>query len=418
MISFLQGLATIDKMSAKMSLNKTDALFHYHNQELFFAGSLLSDLPILKDYSQPLLIYQSALVQKRLDWIQSWKLPHRLHFAIKSNYSLPILKLILKNSCGVDVVSLGEIHQALKAGFKPQDVLFSGVGKTEAELRWAISHQIYQINVESVSELKKIVRLTDALNLNVDIGLRVNPEVDSKTHPYIATALVDSKFGLSMSDLPEVKSILLSAKNVSLKAISYHLGSQIHDVEVMREALQKVKPLYLDWQKKFSSLDRLDLGGGLGIDYHRHSEEQDFQRWEKLKNIYDQELQNFPAFYLLEIGRYLVARSAVLIAEVQYIKKTKNKKFVILDVGMNNLIRPMLYQAYHHIYPLFDRGNLEKYSVVGPICESSDVFHHEIILSELREGDLVAICDAGAYAGSMASNYNLQPIAKDYFLDE
>lgn len=405
-----------------MSSNKTEQLFSYKLssesiKELNFAGIDINALEVIKNYQGPVFIYKMALIQKRLNWIKEWTTPHRLHFAMKSNYSETVLKFMLKNGAGVDVVSFGEIQLALKVGFKPQDIVFSGVGKTEKEISWAIENKVYQINVESVQELRRIKKISQKLNLKASVGLRINPEVDAKTHPNIATALIDSKFGLSMEDLESVRRILADCPQIELKSFSFHLGSQIQDVEVIREALQKLKPMYVDWKKQFLSLDRFDLGGGLGIDYRQHDDNVDYAQWKKLKQVYEEELVGLSAFYLLELGRFIVARSAILISQVQYIKQTKNKKMIIIDVGMNNLIRPMLYEAYHKMYPLINRGGEEHYSLVGPLCESSDVFHDDIVLSTLEEGDYLAILDAGAYAKSMSSNYNLQPIAEDYFFD-
>jgi diaminopimelate decarboxylase len=186
--------------------------------------------------------------------------------------------------------------------------------------------------------------------------------------------------------------------------------------EPFENALNKVKPLFLGWQKEFPSLDRLDLGGGLGIDYENHDMSKDELQWKNLKKVYESQLEDVKADFLLEMGRFMAARSAILISEVQYIKKTENKELIILDVGMNNLMRPSLYEAYHHVWPLQKSQFEKKYMVVGPICESTDFFHQEFTMSEVKQGDLIAISDVGAYGRSMASNYNLQPIAEEYFI--
>ncbi len=396
---------------------KSRELFHYQHDSLIFNGHALSDHIAIKKYDQPLLLHSTELVQERINWVKEWKGLGQLHFAVKSNYDETILKLIQKNGCGVDVVSLGEIQLALRCGFKPQDILFSGVGKTEKEIRFAIENQIYQLNVESISELKRIIHISNQMEKKLHIGLRLNPEVDAKTHPNIATALEDSKFGLNTRDLSEVETLLEDSKYVILKSISFHIGSQVMDTSIFREAVSKMKPIYKDIKSRFSSVDRFDLGGGLGLNYRDHNTANDYERWTQLRQIYEETLSDMPDYFLVEIGRFMVARSAVMVAQVQYIKKTKNKTILILDVGMNNLLRPMLYQAYHQIYPLKLRAGKHSYMVVGPLCESSDVFHADIELNVLHEGDFVAIADAGAYTKSMASNYNLQPIVKDIYLD-
>jgi diaminopimelate decarboxylase len=395
---------------------KSTELFYYQQDSLCFNGHALSDHVSIKNYQQPVLMHDLQLVQERINWVKEWKGLGQLHFALKSNYDEIILKLIQKNGCGVDVVSLGEIQLALRCGFKPQDILFSGVAKTEKEIRWAIENEIYQINVESLSELKRIQRISNELEKSVNIGLRINPEVDAQTHPNIATALLDSKFGLNAQDLPEVEGLIKDSKYIILKSMSFHIGSQVLDTSIYREAILKMKPLYLDMKSRHATLDRFDLGGGLGLNYRDHNMTHDYERWVSLREIYEEDLSDIKDHFMLEIGRFIVARSAVLVAQVQYIKKTSNKKILIIDMGMNNLIRPMLYQAYHHIYPLKQRAGKQSYMVVGPLCESSDVFHDHIELNTLHEGDFVAISDAGAYTKSMSSNYNLQPIAIDIYL--
>ena len=395
---------------------KSGALFSYEQDSLCFNARALTTLDPVKDYQQPVLIHDPSLVQQRINWVKEWKGLGQLHFAVKSNYDEKILKLFKQNNCGVDVVSLGEIQLAIRCGFTPKDILFSGVAKTEKEIRWAIENEIYQINVECTSELQRIQMISNELKKTVHVGLRLNPEVDAKTHPNIATALQDSKFGLNTQDMIEVESVLKNSPFIALKSISFHIGSQVMDTSIYREAIAKMKPIYLDIKSRIPTLDRFDLGGGLGLDYRDHNLNHDYDRWTQLRKIYEEDLADMTDFLLVEIGRFMVARSAVLIGQVQYLKKTKNKTIVILDVGMNNLLRPMLYQAFHQIYPLVRREGKKNYMVVGPLCESSDFFHNDIELNTIREGDFVAISDAGAYTKSMASNYNLQPIATDFYL--
>jgi len=399
------------------------SLFTYQNNKLLFNGQPVESFLQLQT---PFIIYSLEIIQQRLEWIKSWKnknpkCNNRLHFAMKANYNPQVLATICKSGAGIDVVSLGEIEHALKCGFLTEDIIFSGVGKTKREIEKAIDYEIYQINVESVPELKRIAhiaqqsvtKLSEQKIKKVSIGLRMNPIVDAQTHHNIATALKDSKFGLSLSDMEECFSIIEKSNTLELKGISYHLGSQIMNPEFFREALIKVKPLFKKWQAQFPSLDRWDLGGGLGIDYKNHDMALDEKRWLDLKNIYETELEDINAHFILEMGRFIVARSGILIGQVQYIKKTENKEIVILDMGMNNLMRPSLYQAYHHILPLVQREQKKKYMFVGPICESSDVFHEEHASTELKQDDYAAICDVGAYGSSMASDYNKQPIATE-----
>lgn len=399
-----------------MSLDKSKALFQYHQKSLHFNGHDLSQTAAIKNYCSPVLIHDLKIVQERLNWLKEWKGLSRLYFAMKSNYDEKILTLIRENKAGVDVVSLGEIKWALKQGFTPQDILFSGVGKTKEEITWAIENEIYQLNVESLPELIRVGQISQQLKKYVQVGLRINPEIDAKTHPYIATALIDSKFGLNTVDFSQIKTVLDASPFIKLAALSFHIGSQIMDAEIFREAIQKMKPIFRDFKQRYPSMNCFDLGGGIGLDYKKHDMNQDYKTWSEFRQTCTEALKDIEAEVVIEFGRFIVARSSVLVGQVQYIKKTVNKSIAILDVGMNNLIRPMLYQSYHHIYPLVSRAQKQNYLVVGPLCESSDQFHEDVTLTELQEGDFVAIADAGAYAKSMASNYNLQPIAVDTYL--
>ncbi|MBC7464353.1 MAG: diaminopimelate decarboxylase [Bdellovibrio sp.] len=390
-------------------------LFIYDGSDLTFSSLKLKDQ--VESYQNPVWIYKKEVITERIDWIQSWKGLGRLHYAIKANFHPEILKIMKDKNCGIDAVSLGEMKQAIKYGFVPQDIIFSGVAKSEAELTWAVENEIYQINVENQSELKKLIKITEKLNKKVNLGLRVNPEVDAGTHPGIATALKDSKFGLGFSDAIEALGMIQGQKNLILKSISFHIGSQIMNVNVFEKAIQTVKPFYAEARKNHPQLDRLDLGGGLGIDYHDADSDVDHSRWKQLEAIYTKELKDFGAFLLLEVGRFLVARSCVLISRVEVIKKTPSKNFLMLDAGMSLLMRPSLYEAFHQVLPLEKKsGAVESYTVVGPICESSDVLVSDFQFPMIEEGDLVAICDVGAYGASMSSNYNLREPALEIFI--
>lgn len=393
-------------------------LFTYSNSELNFDGESQSLKSLTKNYEQPFWLYKKSIIQERIDWIQNWKNLGRLHYAMKANFNPQILKLFQENNCGIDAVSLGEMKQAIACGFKPADIILSGVAKTKKELAWAIENQIYQINIESESELSKIIEISKALNKKVNLGLRVNPEVDAGTHPGIATALKDSKFGLSFQTAKDLVQRISEVENLNLKAISFHIGSQVMNVEVFRKAIQTVKPFYLEAKKLCSELDRLDLGGGIGIDYQDADSAADQSRWLLLQEIYDQELQDFPAFFILEIGRFLTARSGVLIAKIEVIKTAANRKYIILDAGMSLLLRPALYKAQHQILPLqLKSGPTALYTFVGPICESSDVLTADKEFPFVEEGDIVCICDTGAYGSSMSSHYNLREPAAEIFIE-
>lgn len=389
-------------------------LFSYQNNDLYFAGARLTDLPVVSDYQEPVLVYQKSVISERIGWVKSWPKLKQLHFSMKSNYHPEILKLFKMAGCGLDVVSLGEIKHGLECGFTPQDFIFSGVGKTKAEIEFAIDQQIYQINVESAAELRRTSEITNRKNKKISVGLRVNPLIETPTHPYISTALKDSKFGIDLNDVPECLEVIKKNPLLEFKCLSFHIGSQILDPLVFKESVDKMKIYFLDLKKQFPSLDRFDVGGGLGIDYKSHDLSLDLERWQNLKSAYDESLKNFDADILSELGRFIVARSAVFICQVQYIK---NKNMLVLDLGMNNNLRPSLYQAHHHFYNLKKHSeSVIHYSLVGPICESSDVFHKNFQLFETQEMDLLVMADCGAYVRSMASNYNLKNIAAEVFI--
>jgi diaminopimelate decarboxylase len=393
-------------------------LFYYKGTDLYFGAQAFALSKYTEKYKCPVIVYDTQLIKERIDWIQKWKGLGRLHYAMKANFNLELLKVFKDKDCGLDVVSLGEMKHAMKAGFKPEDFIFSGVAKSSQELKWAIDNEIYQINIESLSELNKIILISSQLKKKVSVALRVNPEVDAETHPSISTALKSSKFGLDFEKAREAIQIISAQKNVQLKALSFHLGSQIMNVKVFEKALKVMKPFYKEAQKLCPELDRLDLGGGLGIDYKSADLDLDQERWQSLQDLFSKELKNFKSFILLEVGRFLVARSGVLLSRIEVIKKTSHqKKFLILDVGMSHLIRPALYQAYHEILPLKLKSGLQStYEVVGPICESTDVLSSRKKFSFVEEDDFVAICDVGAYGSAMASNYNLRDAAIEIFI--
>jgi len=397
--------------SNEMSRN----LFSYRHDQLEFAGINLSSLPEVQDYSEPFLIYKKSLITERIKWVKSWRKLHQLHFAVKANFHPLILKLFVEQGCGLDVVSGGELRAGLEVGFKPMDFIFSGVGKTQHELEFAIDLNIYQINVESPSELRRIAAISRVKNKSVAIGLRVNPLIETPTHPYISTALKDSKFGIDLTDVPECLDIIKNNPLLQFKCLSFHIGSQILEPQIFRETVDKMKVYFFDLKHDFASLDRMDLGGGLGIDYKDHNVAHDLSRWMHLTAEYDQALSNFNANIVCELGRFMVARSGVFISQVQYIK---NQNMIVLDLGMNNNMRPSLYQAHHHFYNLIKKNDKRKiYSLVGPICESSDVFHKSFELFETHENDLLVMADCGAYVRSMASEYNLKNMAHEIFID-
>lgn len=338
------------------------------------------------------------------------------HYALKANANKKVLQTILRAGFGVDVVSGGELRRALSVGFKPKQIIFSGVGKTEAEIKLAIQKSIKQINVESVEELVRISKIARQLRKRVEIGVRVNPNISAKTHPYITTGFHKNKFGVDLNSMKDIEQVF-SENFDSLKFVSVtmHIGSQIHDLKVFSDAIRKGLALIDKLKKRGWLISPFDIGGGLGINYQKESsdDKKNIRRYgalvsKLLKNM------NSNVEILFEPGRILVARFGILVAQVQYIKKNRTRTFAILNTGSHHLIRPALYGAYHRILPLTKRPRSFTYQVVGPLCESSDFLAHDRRITELRQGDLVAVADAGAYGFSMASTYNLHALPKEF----
>jgi len=309
-------------------------------------------------------------------------------------------------------VSIGEVRRALEVGFRPDQILFSGVGKTRRELDEATGLGIFQINVESEHELEKIL----SLNRPARIGFRWTPGLDVKTHPFIKTSHDDTKFGLSESDVRRLVQRIHHHPKVHLKGISLHLGSQIMEMNDFRMAFLALKELLLSLP---CQVENVDLGGGLGIDYRHQNLEDDEKRLEAYQKVVHEIWDKTPWTLLFEPGRFLVARAGGILTQVQAVKNTRTKKIVVVDAGMTHLIRPVLYDAFHGVFPLIQRsGPFETVDIVGPICESSDFLALDRSLPVIENGDFLWIADVGAYGSSMASGYNLRPEAEQTFIED
>lgn len=335
-----------------------------------------------------------------------------VHYALKANSNLELLRFFKGKGLGVDVVSGGEMKKAIHAGFHPQQIVFSGVGKTEQELTVAMEQSIEQINVESPSELRRIARLAQK---EVRVALRINPQVNPVTHPYISTGFKENKFGIDPDQIGDCLEIVKSHSNLRLVGLTLHIGSQLLDFSAFSEALEKAKNIYADLLAQNFPMQRLDVGGGVGIHYDRDSDDQDIMS--SYCQVLKKQLRGFRGHVQFEPGRFLVARAGVLLAQIQYIKITPHKNFVILNSGMNHLLRPALYEAYHRIFPLQKRQGPELLvDIVGPVCESADFFAKSRIMTPLKELDHLCVADVGAYGFSMASQYNSFDMPKEVFL--
>lgn len=383
----------------------------YINNELCLGPMKKPLSPLVANYMRPIYVYDLDFIAQRFEAMTRALKGVRLFYAMKANSNPGVLSKLKSLGAGADVVSLGEIKRALECGFQPQDIVYSGVGKTKFEISEALKLGIYQINVESLPELERIGTLAREMGKNAQVALRLNPDVDIKTHPYIATGLKDNKFGMELSLIPALTSCLKSySDSISLVGVSLHLGSQMLEFSGYEEALQKLKKVYLDLQKDFPELKKFDFGGGLGIFYDRVDLELEESLLRQYAKITLETLGDLNCELQSEPGRWLVAHCGVLITQVQYIKETSAKTFVIVDAGMNHLIRPSLYEASHRIEPLRKGTSAMVVDVVGPICESSDFFAKDRSLTTVKEGDFLAVMDSGAYGYSMASVYNLQEL--------
>ncbi|RDC62442.1 diaminopimelate decarboxylase [Adhaeribacter pallidiroseus] len=358
----------------------------------------------------PFYYYDLDLLKQTLETAstEAAKYGYHIHYALKANSNEPILKLIQQYGLGADCVSGNEIKQALANGFEASQVVFAGVGKSDAEIKIALNADIFCFNCESVQELEVLNELAQQHNQTARIALRINPNVNANTHKYITTGLEENKFGINTWELPEVLNLLKQLPNLELIGIHFHIGSQITDLQVFEQLCVRVNEIQQGFRDQGYHLKHLNVGGGLGVDYYE-PESNAIPDFAAYFAIFNRLLQVQPGQVVhYELGRALVAQCGTLVSRVLYIKKGQKKNFAILDAGMTELIRPMLYQAYHKIENLSSHLPEQTYDVVGPICESSDCFAQNVPLPETHRHDVMAIRTAGAYAEVMASNYNLR----------
>ncbi|MDU1892337.1 MAG: diaminopimelate decarboxylase [Dysgonomonas sp.] len=374
----------------------------------------------LKGIETPFYYYDMDLLKKTLKTVreETKKYGFHQHYAVKANANRRILEVIASEGFGADCVSGNEVKAAVNAGFPASKIVFAGVGKTDKEINLALDLNIFCFNVESLPELEVINELAAKKGKLAQVALRINPNVDAHTHEYITTGLNENKFGFSMAHLENVVEKLKELKSISLIGIHFHIGSQIEDINTFEPLCERVNELQVFFEEKNIKLDHINLGGGLGIDYddpngHPMSDfSKYFDVFHKNLKLREGQVVHF------ELGRSIVAQCGSLITRTTYVKHGESKIFVIVDAGMTDLIRPALYQAYHKIENISSDLPVEKYDVVGPICESSDVFAKAYELNETKRGDLLALRSAGAYGEIMASQYNCREIPKAYYSDK
>jgi diaminopimelate decarboxylase len=324
-------------------------------------------------------------------------------YSVKANSNLAILKALVEHGSGLDIVSGGELYRALKVGCPPQRIVYASVGKTDKEIEEAITKGILFFNVESLPELENIDRIARKLKKRTNVALRINPDVEAKTHKYITTGKLTNKFGIDFETATDILRIAGELNNVTIKGLHIHIGSQITIGEPFVEAIKKVVVFIHANRSKGVDIEYLNIGGGLGIIYEHEMPQTAAEFASKVLPI----LKASGLKIIMEPGRFIIGSAAILVTKVLYVKKTPLKKFVIVDAGMNDLIRPALYEAHHEIVPLVDqRRSCEKVDVVGPICESGDFLAKERMLPKVKEGEYLAAMCAGAYGFSMSSNYN------------
>ena len=370
----------------------------------------IEDFPVNKMVERvgsPFYVYSKEKLITNFNSFKSYfnEIDHLICFAVKSNSNIGILNILAEIGAGFDIVSGGELERVISAKGDPKKIVFSGVGKTEDEIRLAISHDILAFNVESESELLRIQYVAKSLNKKASISIRVNPNVDAKTHPYISTGLKDNKFGVNEEEAIKMYKKASKLDAIEIKGIDCHIGSQITDLNPFKDAIKKLVAL-IDYLKSINiNIDHIDIGGGLGISY-KNENPPTFEEYSKIvyKLLKDKNIK-----IIFEPGRALVANVGALITKVEYIKKNEDKKFAITDAAMNDLMRPALYDAFHNIINLsLSKSKKQQFDIVGPICETSDFLGKNRMLS-LEEGNILAILDAGAYGMTMSSNYNSRP---------
>jgi len=377
--------------------------FHYREDELFCEDVSLKE--IAEKVGTPFYVYSYDALVGNLERIKKAFTPldPLICYSLKANANLTLCRILASYGAGADVVSGGELYQALRAGFPPEKVVYSGVGKTSEEIEYALKEGILLLNVESEDELHKVVKIAEKLKIKASISLRINPDIDPQTHHYITTAKEENKFGVSLSQAEDLYQKTVQVESVEIKGIHMHIGSQIMSVDPYLEALRRLSQLIDKLREYRIKLTYLDMGGGFGISYKDEGKEFPL---EKLSQLI---LPLIPSGMklILEPGRYIVGPSGALVTKLIYKKIGRAKKFFIVDAGMNDLIRPSLYQAYHRIIPIkkISHPEYQKVDVVGPVCESGDFFAQERKLPLINQEELV-ILDAGAYGFSMSSNYN------------
>ncbi|HEY1215967.1 MAG TPA: diaminopimelate decarboxylase [Bryobacteraceae bacterium] len=389
-----------------------DGEFFYRGNALVCEDADLSD--IARIYGTPTYVYSKQAMVSRFRAYRSALdgLPHRVCYAVKANSNLALLSVLAREGAGFDIVSGGELYRVLDVDAPANTVVFSGVGKTETEIRFALQSGIHSFNCESEEEVGQISRIATQEKLTASIAVRVNPDVNAVTHPYISTGLREHKFGVDIAQAPEIYSRAAGLPGIVAEGVSCHIGSQILEADPLLEAAEKMLSLVKELRSRGLPIRYLDLGGGLGVPYRASDNAMPIHTFiDRLRT----KLDGLGLTLMLEPGRSIVAEAGVLLTRVLLVKNNGAKTFVIVDAGMNDLIRPALYQAHHEIIPVerdvLGGGGRMTADVVGPVCETGDFFARNREMPDVKVGDLLAVCTSGAYGFVLASNYNSRPRA-------
>ncbi len=374
-----------------------------------------------KEIETPFYYYDTQLLRDTLSVLnnEARKYPnYRIHYAIKANANSKLLSIIRQSGLGADCVSGGEIKAAIQAGFPASKIVYAGVGKSDWEIHLGLDHDIFCFNVESFPELEVINQLATAKKKIARVAFRINPDIGAHTHAHITTGLKENKFGISMEEMDKITDAVQKMKNIRFIGLHFHIGSQILNMENFVALCNRINDLQEKLYAHRILVEHINVGGGLGIDY-QYPDKQKIPAFANYLATYHKHLKLRPAQTLhFELGRSITGQCGSLISRVLYVKQGVNKQFAILDAGMTDLIRPALYQAYHKIENLTSEDPSELYDVVGPVCESSDVFGKAVDLNRIKRGDLIAIRSAGAYGETLASTYNCRPLPRNYTSDE
>lgn len=388
--------------------------FNYKGDDLYAEDLNVNDLA--NDFGSPLYVYSKATLVRHMKAFEDAFSGHRhlICYAVKANCSLAILALMAKLGSGFDVVSRGELKRVIKAGGDPKKVVFSGVGKTDDEIVYALRQHINCINIESEAEADVIEKIASDLGIKARVAVRVNPDVDAKTHPSIATGLKNNKFGISYKKAFDVYMKLAKSKYIEICGIDCHIGSQMTSGQPIVDACERLLELNAKLKDKGIHIEHIDVGGGLGVTYGDEAPPTPFEYVSAvMATLADSDLSIY-----IEPGRAMVANAGILLTRVLYLKENEGKNFCIVDAGMNDLIRPALYDSWMNIIPARKRkGPGKSYMVVGPVCESDDYLGKDRMLNVMRN-DILAVRGAGAYGSSMSSNYNSRPLCAEVLVDK